>query len=233
MAGQHAPRRRTDAPALSISDPRALKAMAHPARQRVIDLLHDHDVAITATQAAAECGLSPSAMSYHLRALEKWGIVERDDSARDGRERPWRAVGSTLTVGPAALTGVPVAEVAAYLSAFLAPLNEAALRLATRLSEQPQDAAPHQSGVLSRSRLWLTPQEFAEVTDALAAATQRFTDRSVEDHPSDARAYDSYRILLPLDEAPDGAPQQAPERASRRAAEERSGWDATRHPPQA
>lgn len=213
-------RRRTDAPALSISDPRALKALAHPARQRVVDLLYDHDVAITATQAAAACGLSPSAMSYHLRALERWGIVERDASASDGRERPWRAVGSSLNVGPSALTGVPVAEVATYLAAFLAPLNEAALRLASQLSEQPRDAPPHVSGVLSRGRLWLSPEEFAAVTDALAAVTQRFADRSIEDHPAHARPYDAYRILLPVDAAT-GAP------------EKNLGGDATAQPPQA
>lgn len=219
------PRRRTDAPALSISDPRALKALAHPARQRIIDLLHDHDVAITATQAAAACGLSPSAMSYHLRALEKWGIVERDDSASDGRERPWRAVGSTLNVGPSALSGIPIAEVAAYLSGFLAPLNEAALRLATRLSEQLRDAPAHVVGTMSRRRLWLTPEEFEHLTAALDHAVAPYRERSQEEHPQDARPYDAYRILLPLDESPGPA--------ARRASEERSVGDATGHPPRA
>jgi hypothetical protein len=37
-------------------------------------------------------GLSPSACSYHLRTLAKYGFVEEDRaSAADGRERPWRA----------------------------------------------------------------------------------------------------------------------------------------------
>jgi len=37
-------------------------------------------------------GLSPSACSYHLRALARYGFVDEDPaSAADGRQRPWRA----------------------------------------------------------------------------------------------------------------------------------------------
>lgn len=75
---------------LTLTDPRAIRAIAHEARQQVIDELYSGSV-LTATEAARICGLSPSAMSYHLRALEKWGIVVRDDTSSDGRERPWRA----------------------------------------------------------------------------------------------------------------------------------------------
>lgn len=38
--------------------------------------------------AASLVELTPSATSHHLRALERWGVVERDSSS-DGRERPW------------------------------------------------------------------------------------------------------------------------------------------------
>ncbi|WP_232075867.1 ArsR/SmtB family transcription factor [Phytohabitans suffuscus] len=36
-------------------------------------------------------GLSPSATSYHLRALARYGLVEQAPSRGDGRERVWRA----------------------------------------------------------------------------------------------------------------------------------------------
>jgi DNA-binding transcriptional ArsR family regulator len=83
---------------LTLTDPRAIRALAHEARQQVIDELYSGAI-LTATEAAQICGLSPSAMSYHLRALEKWGIVVRDDTSGDGRERPWRAAAHSLALG--------------------------------------------------------------------------------------------------------------------------------------
>ena len=52
-----------------LTDPRAIKALAHPARLAVIDELFAGRQ-LTATECAEIAGLSPSAMSYHLRALE-------------------------------------------------------------------------------------------------------------------------------------------------------------------
>ena len=55
-----------------------------------MEYLSDGHVA-TATECAEVCGLSPSATSYHLRALAKAGLVEEAPSRGDGRERVWRA----------------------------------------------------------------------------------------------------------------------------------------------
>ena len=71
------PRRATAPTEVRITDPRAMRALAHPARQRLITELFSGEV-LTSTEAAELCDLTPSAMSYHLRALEKWGIVTRD-----------------------------------------------------------------------------------------------------------------------------------------------------------
>ena len=46
------------------------------------------------------CELSASAMSYHLRELAKWGVIERVTDGGDGRERRWRAAGDDLQIGP-------------------------------------------------------------------------------------------------------------------------------------
>lgn len=78
-----------------LTDPRAIKALAHPARLAVIDEFFAGRK-LTATECAEIAGLSASAMSYHLRALEKWGIIRRSDSSEDGRERPWEAAGGGL-----------------------------------------------------------------------------------------------------------------------------------------
>jgi len=45
-------------------------------------------------------GLTPSAVSHHLRALEKWGIARRATGTGDGRERPWESTADSITLRP-------------------------------------------------------------------------------------------------------------------------------------
>jgi DNA-binding transcriptional ArsR family regulator len=73
-----------------VTDPRKIRALAHPARIAILKRLGFEGPA-TATECVAVTGLSPSACSYHLRMLARYGFVEEDrSSAADGRERPWR-----------------------------------------------------------------------------------------------------------------------------------------------
>jgi predicted ArsR family transcriptional regulator len=75
---------------VTLTDPKMMRALAHQARIAIWTYLGLHGPA-TATQCAEVAGLSPSACSYHLRTLARYGFVEEDRaSAADGRERPWR-----------------------------------------------------------------------------------------------------------------------------------------------
>src|SRR6478672_11018017 len=77
-----------------LTDPGAVRALAHPGRYAILERLQLEGPA-TATECAEVAGLSPSACSYHLRLLARHGFVEEapadDGSVRDGRERLWRA----------------------------------------------------------------------------------------------------------------------------------------------
>ena len=76
---------------VELTDPKMMRALAHQARIAIWTYLGLHGPA-TATACAEVAGLSPSACSYHLRTLARYGFVEEDRaSAADGRERPWRA----------------------------------------------------------------------------------------------------------------------------------------------
>ncbi len=84
---------------LRLTDPRQLRALAHPARIAILQYLA-LDGPATATECAEVAGLSPSACSYHLRALARQGFVEEDPaSAADGRQRPWRARITSISYG--------------------------------------------------------------------------------------------------------------------------------------
>jgi DNA-binding transcriptional ArsR family regulator len=105
--------------------PKALRAIAHPARLVVINALYDAGRELTATEAAQLAGMSPSAMSYHLRALEKFGIIKRSESERDGRERPWVRAAKGFVVRPDLRANSP-ASIAATSSIIASTLEMAA-----------------------------------------------------------------------------------------------------------
>lgn len=67
---------------------RTLAALADPTRRGVVDLLHERPR--RAGELAERFGLSPSAMSRHLRVLRTTGLVEEDHQGDDARVRVYR-----------------------------------------------------------------------------------------------------------------------------------------------
>ena len=57
-----------------LTDPRAMRALAHPVRLALIELL-GHVGTLTATQASDLLGESPANCAFHLRTLAKYGYV--------------------------------------------------------------------------------------------------------------------------------------------------------------
>src|SRR5918912_2106212 len=84
---------------IQLTDPRAMRAYAHPVRLALIGLLRRHGP-LTATQAAARLGESSGTTSFHLRQLAKYGFCEEAGGGK-GREKPWRATAMSTTWGPA------------------------------------------------------------------------------------------------------------------------------------
>jgi predicted ArsR family transcriptional regulator len=75
-----------------IHDPKVLRAVAHPVRNRVLTELTASGP-MRAADLARELDLPANQMSFHLRQLAKYGLVEEaPDAARDRRDRVWRAV---------------------------------------------------------------------------------------------------------------------------------------------
>jgi DNA-binding transcriptional ArsR family regulator len=70
-----------------MEDVRSIRALAHPLRLELLDLLRFEGPS-TATLLARRTGESTGATSYHLRQLARYGYVEEDQAA--GRERWWR-----------------------------------------------------------------------------------------------------------------------------------------------
>ncbi|MFB9903164.1 ArsR/SmtB family transcription factor [Allokutzneria oryzae] len=73
-----------------ITDPEALRALAHPLRQRILRRLADSGPA-TSTTLAKALGENTGATSYHLRQLAEHGFIEEAPELAKGRERWWRS----------------------------------------------------------------------------------------------------------------------------------------------
>ena len=82
---------------------RTLAALADPHRRRTVDLLRERPR--RAGELAESLGLTPPAMSRHLRALRQSGLVEESHPAFDARVRVYR------------LRPEPMAQLKAWLEA--------------------------------------------------------------------------------------------------------------------
>ena len=86
--GQDGQRPRDDRLQLDLTDPKAMRALAHPLRWALLEAL-GHAGTLTATQASEMLGESPANCAFHLRTLARYGFVEEAGGGK-GRERPWR-----------------------------------------------------------------------------------------------------------------------------------------------
>ena len=78
-----------------LTDPKAMRAVAHPVRIALLEVLGTEGP-LTATQAGEHIGESPTTCSFHLRQLAKYGFIE-EVSGVPGRKRPWRLVHTGLS----------------------------------------------------------------------------------------------------------------------------------------
>jgi len=76
-----------------ITDPQAMRALAHPVRLAILSFLQRNGPA-TATALAPHVGATPSVTSWHLRHLAGFGLVadaDPDEVPGDRRQRWWKA----------------------------------------------------------------------------------------------------------------------------------------------
>jgi DNA-binding transcriptional ArsR family regulator len=160
-------------PLRELTDPQALRAMAHPLRLKLLEELALHGPA-TATELAERVGDSAPNCSWHLRQLAKYGFVE-DSPGGHGRQRPWRFVpqgnrwGSSRDSAELAHAGDAVMEVLVDRE-----VGELRAWQAHRRSEPAvwQDAAFGNQAVT-----WLTAEELEAVGSEIHQIVTRHMDR--------------------------------------------------------
>ena len=75
----------------------SLKSLAHPLRVRIYDELSAYGP-LTASGLADRLGESSGATSYHLRQLERTGLIREDTTRGKGRERWWERTPGSIAI---------------------------------------------------------------------------------------------------------------------------------------
>jgi DNA-binding transcriptional ArsR family regulator len=84
---------------LTIDRPEQLKALGHPLRLRVLEVLGETETPMSNRELAQKLGVDPGHLHFHVRMLLKAGLIQQVTSER-GREKPYRSAAKTLKVAP-------------------------------------------------------------------------------------------------------------------------------------
>jgi DNA-binding transcriptional ArsR family regulator len=96
----------TSAPSdvLTIERAEQLKALGHPLRLRVLEMLGgEGEEPLTNRELAQRLGVDPGHLHFHVKMLLRAGLIERAGGGK-GREKPYRAVATTVRVAPQLLS---------------------------------------------------------------------------------------------------------------------------------
>lgn len=192
---------------IQLTDPRALRALAHPVRMDLMGLLR-RGGPLTATQAGEELGESAASCSFHLRQLAKYGLVEEAGGGR-GRERPWQATAIT-TEWASRGSDEETDAAGALLSRLVVErhLRSAIEWLERRSSEDPRwvDAA-----AINDALVYMTAEELRELDERIRALLEPYLRRLERSEPpaEDARLVSVIALAFPRLAEPDEPSKRA------------------------
>lgn len=184
-------------------DPRILRAIAHPHRNRILFEMYAAGP-LRAADIARRVGIPANRASFHLRQLAKYGlIVEAPEEARDRRDRVWRLVDEDgISFRSEDMLAQPggAAAMAVYQRS-----ARAWGHLLVDLSTAPED--PGLEKYVSNGSLRFTQEELAEYAEEVHELTRRWRERT--QGTDDGRTlYSVYQLVQPYPDQP-GPPDTA------------------------
>lgn len=146
-----------------------LRALAHPARQEILDelALGPATSAILARSLASNTGV----LSYHLRELGKAGLIERDAEMSRGRAVYWRLASDDVRFADPAVSAGPALAQAA-IDVVLARAVRSVHTFARRTDLPPEW---HDAALFSRSSMRLTADQLARMSAEYLEFLQRWS----------------------------------------------------------
>jgi DNA-binding transcriptional ArsR family regulator len=186
-----------------ILDAPALRALAHPLRFQLIELLIEHGPS-TASELGRRVGESSGLTSYHLRELAKHELIEEATELGSARERWWRAVKGGYTLeGFDMLQHEQTRDDARFL---LDEVLRARFERLRRWHEQAPDWGRDWVAATAEmtARLRLSQRELGELTEELFDVVDRY--RRLQAHREEPGAPDegAVPVTVQIDAFPTG-----------------------------
>ncbi|MCX5315602.1 helix-turn-helix transcriptional regulator [Streptomyces sp. NBC_00154] len=182
---------------IEITDPQAMRALAHPVRLAILERLQRHGPA-TATQLAPDVGATPSVTSWHLRHLAGFGLVRDAEPGPDRRQRRWEAVARgfrfEVPEDPDDEEGRSAARVLSR-EMFLRS-GDLPNRWAAEVEPKLEPAWGRLAG-LANTRVVVSADELAAIEDAIERVLAPYVTRDEAACPADGRGVRLLRYVLP------------------------------------
>lgn len=182
---------------LTITDPKTMRALAHPARLAILDLLRRHGPA-SASDLAPGVGASASLVSWHLRHLAGFGLVRDSEPGADRRYRRWEAVARgfrfEVPEDPDDVEGRSAARLLSQQMFLRA--EEVPARWVAEV-EPGLDPGWRRLAGVSNTRVVVDADELAAIEDAFERVLAPYATRSAADRPSGSRGVRLMRYVLP------------------------------------
>ncbi|MFA9443842.1 helix-turn-helix domain-containing protein [Egicoccus sp. AB-alg6-2] len=192
-----------------VLDAAALKALAHPLRFQLVELLIEHGPS-TASGLGRLVGESSGSTSYHLRQLADQGLIEEAEELGSRRDRYWQVPRGGWTLEGFELLQRPDTRDDAQMV-----LDEVLRARIDRLRRWHRDGAAWGEDWVSATmemtaRFRLTLDETRALRDELVAVVDRYRELQVERREAGTEPAGVAPLIVQLDVFPSGdAPTDA------------------------
>lgn len=176
-----------------------LRAIADVRRLRIVDLLREQP--LTVTQLAERIGEPPAKVHYHVRELEKVGLLRLVEAREKGGilEKYYQAIAREITVPDGLLLSAPPDETMMLLDTLFRQLRDGLYQTIQKAITQQNEEI---QAIYNFSRVYLTPDEVKRVGEQIGELLKPFeTPRGIEGE----REMLGTIIMYPEETAPDSA----------------------------
>ena len=183
-----------------VLDTGALRALAHPLRVKIYDILSQYGPQ-TASSLAERLGESSGSTSYHLRALAKHDLIREAEDRGTGRERWWeRPLGGVTFTNPDAMaTPAGRAATQVVMNEFLRNRNDQLLDFVNR-GIGGEDEAWQEGTMISTATARLSPEQSKELALKIMALIDEAVDNYRNQTGENVRPVTIRADLFPLPE---------------------------------